>query len=685
MAGVSEGTLAQLAAWGFVPVPSRRRTKHPAVQWTEFQERKPTTDEIAAWEAAYANQNCGVVTGAISGLVVLDADSDDARAWCEEQGIPDTPCVQTRRGVHWYFRHPGTRVPTKARIHDTLGIDIRGDGGFVVAPPSRHYDTEAERESGHIYAWVRSPDDVPLADMPPWVLTMLTSAQEDEAPPPTERRNGTPPPPTNGTAHTSSRRGEAIAAAAMDDEESKVRNATKGERNTLLFQAAANLGEVVASGWIQESEVWERLSEAARAAKLRTHEIRTTIKSGLEKGKQQPRQLPPDRTDFAPRTFNPPPPDEPPGWYSDDMTHDTPPMMVPAVHTAHDGPPHAYFDVDTRRDERMHAPQERSRYIYTPTPDNEPPDLPPVVSLNDARILCVGNITVVTALPGVGKSAVCEAIAAAAINPHADTFGITTPANARVLYVDGERSARDHWVAMDRTRRRANIPAGGWVPEHVRYRLYAMEPKIKTRQHELECDIEEHHPDIVVLDGLGDFIRDPNDAGEVSEFIYALDAGAKRGNYGIIATVHPNPGSDKARGHMGSEAMRRAEAVLLLKKNPDGSRTLHSNFQHGKVRNDRDNLQSSFTWDDERRMFLSCANPDPTAQKQAARYERAAATYASTPIGFNELARAVAEGEGFTERNGKRWVDAMRERGFIVMTAAGLYVDASNADESTPF
>lgn len=72
-------------------------------------------------------------TGVLSGVVVIDADSPETVA--EMEAAYGRPAVRTRQGGHWYFRHPRNGKATSNKIKDKL--DRKGDGGYVVAPPSR--------------------------------------------------------------------------------------------------------------------------------------------------------------------------------------------------------------------------------------------------------------------------------------------------------------------------------------------------------------------------------------------------------------------------------------------------------------------------------------------------------------------------------------------------------------------
>lgn len=156
-------------ARGFSVIPIDN-DKRAAVRWMAYQSKRATPVEINGWwgpGAPYEGFNVGIVTGKVSGLVVLDIDGPEGEAAVAEFAMPDTAQVRTARGRHLYFAHPGEgNVPNFAgRLK---GVDLRGDGGYVVAPPSVH-------GSGHVYAWDDAFDDAAVpafADLPQWLLTL---------------------------------------------------------------------------------------------------------------------------------------------------------------------------------------------------------------------------------------------------------------------------------------------------------------------------------------------------------------------------------------------------------------------------------------------------------------------------------------------------------------------------------
>lgn len=114
--------------------------------------------------------NVGIATGAVSGLVVLDVDGPDGVASLAGKTIPPTPCVLTSNGKHFYFRHPGGVI--RNFVKKLPGLDLRGDGGYVVAPPSTHL-------SGKQYMWLPGAEHwtMQLADIPNWLLELIGQGQ----------------------------------------------------------------------------------------------------------------------------------------------------------------------------------------------------------------------------------------------------------------------------------------------------------------------------------------------------------------------------------------------------------------------------------------------------------------------------------------------------------------------------
>jgi hypothetical protein len=152
--------------WAVFPV---KRDKTPR---TEHGFKDATTDpqQIRVWWERWPDAGVGVRTGAGSGLLVLDVDgeagADALRELERRHGEPPVTAAATTGGGgrHVYFAHPGGDIRNTAKKLGP-GLDTRGDGGYVVGPPSAH-------ESGGAYAWEsgRHPGDVGIAPPPGWML-----------------------------------------------------------------------------------------------------------------------------------------------------------------------------------------------------------------------------------------------------------------------------------------------------------------------------------------------------------------------------------------------------------------------------------------------------------------------------------------------------------------------------------
>lgn len=171
----------RVRGWSVIPIGAG--SKRPLVRWEEYEYRLPTEEEILRWSRNWPDAGVAVVTGSVSGLVVLDMDprhGGDAslRALERAHGAlpPTVEAITGGGGRHLYFAYPGRTVRNQVAV--APGIDLRGDGGYVVAPPSVH-------PSGRRYTWAagRAPDAVSLAPLPAWLLHEVDAAARAGHPP----------------------------------------------------------------------------------------------------------------------------------------------------------------------------------------------------------------------------------------------------------------------------------------------------------------------------------------------------------------------------------------------------------------------------------------------------------------------------------------------------------------------
>jgi hypothetical protein len=244
--------------------------KHPVHgKWQEKATTDP--DTITQWWRYRPNANIGIATGEASGIFALDVDPDNdgfetlEKLEGEHGALPATWAVETGSGgLHYYFQWPGFDLRNSAGKLGP-GLDTRGNGGQVVAPPS---------VSGK-GPYVSSKTPV-IAEAPAWLLDMLRPA---------------PPRPTAPAAPFVVESGsyDTYTEKALQDECDSIAGARDGEQNDTINVAAFNVGQLVGAGALSEGEAREALLSAARAGNHPEGRAVATIESGLTAGMAEPR------------------------------------------------------------------------------------------------------------------------------------------------------------------------------------------------------------------------------------------------------------------------------------------------------------------------------------------------------------------------------------------------------------
>ncbi|KTW02418.1 AAA family ATPase [Sphingomonas sanguinis] len=277
---------------GYSVFPLKPNSKRPDVpSWQAYQVRRSSIEEVGAWVDDDPSRNIGIATGAVSGVVVLDLDSPAAAAAATLKGVPPTVEALTPRGRHLYFRYDPSQPITVAvgGSGNSLpqGIDVRGDGGYVVAPGSYYAPTPDELASGKkegAYAWApgHSPGEIDPAPLPSWVVEALAK------PDPVVCHSVSPGPlPLTQTGG-----GTAYGNAALQAECEAIRTAISGTRNHQLNRSTYVVAQLVAGGELDAHDARTALESAAAAAGLERSETRATINSGWASGSMQPRSAP---------------------------------------------------------------------------------------------------------------------------------------------------------------------------------------------------------------------------------------------------------------------------------------------------------------------------------------------------------------------------------------------------------
>lgn len=168
---------------GLPVIPIDPESKQPIVKWTRYQTRLPTSGEVESWWDQHPDANIAVITGQISGLVVVDVDAKkaDVAAEVKRAGAGAVIADTGGGGVHLFYAYP----PGARRVHNRAGVrpgvDVRGDGGYVVVAPSVH-------QSGRKYKWRGgAPNKAKLSSLPSppaWAVTREVSVNDNGEPVP---------------------------------------------------------------------------------------------------------------------------------------------------------------------------------------------------------------------------------------------------------------------------------------------------------------------------------------------------------------------------------------------------------------------------------------------------------------------------------------------------------------------
>jgi putative DNA primase/helicase len=283
----------EYAEHGWPVFPCDPKTKAPLIAGG-FHRASRDLDVVRRWWSSHPHAMIGVPTGPASGFSILDVDVDEAsgvdgptclaQLEAKHSKLPETVSTRTPRGgLHLLFRwSPQHPLRNSAGKLDP-GLDVRGDGGYAIVPPS-------VRPDGVAYRFENPTGLFDIAEAPDWLLqlacnrpsTVIASAHQPQLRP---------------TCATDAR-SEAYLAAALESELDLVRTAAEGTRNDQLNRSAFNLGQFVSAGLLDGVFAESGLLDAALACGLvkddREHSVRNTIASGLKAGAAHPRKIPSD-------------------------------------------------------------------------------------------------------------------------------------------------------------------------------------------------------------------------------------------------------------------------------------------------------------------------------------------------------------------------------------------------------
>ncbi len=269
-------------ASGFSLIPCKA-DKRPSGQWREYTVRRPSLKEVNDWYQEHAVQSIGLIGGSISHNVVF-IDLDGIPAIQQFAAAFPNLCENTKsvltgsqKGIHLYVRVDDIPDNINVRVPEVGGFEIRGNGQYVLAPPSIH-------PSGNFYRVHRQRDILHLPhinDVRDWMLNLRDTARQNGSE--AWRQNARPQ-----NIHSSAGK-QAFLEKVVSEEIARAEKATEGNRNNALFYAGLRLANYAAGGALNWDEMASLLYQAGMVSIGNHHEVERTIASAYRIGSKHPK------------------------------------------------------------------------------------------------------------------------------------------------------------------------------------------------------------------------------------------------------------------------------------------------------------------------------------------------------------------------------------------------------------
>lgn len=247
----------------------------------------------------------------------------------------------------------------------------------------------------------------------------------------------------------------------------------------------------------------------------------------------------------------------------------------------------------------------------------------PSITWQGKKIISIGEIFALVALPGTGKSQLIEILGSQFIASkndfEIDSLGFGIEAKRECLIIDTERSLDDNRNGFNRILRRTEAerrnlvhPDSGEIID-LDYRCFIEIDSLENRKRAFEYLVKTGKYSLVIVDGILDFSKGLNNEEDAGELIRWFRALANRYEFALAVTIHPNKGTSTIAGHLGAFLYRYARACLLVRPTEEDKdiKEITVNFEQGKLSHAGQEIgEVFFSWDEDQKLMVSVDKPE---------------------------------------------------------------------------
>jgi hypothetical protein len=313
---------------------------------------------------------------------------------------------------------------------------------------------------------------------------------------------------------------------------------------------------------------------------------------------------------------------------------------------------------------------------------NNPPPAPvPILCFAGSTICTPGNITAFQAGMKSGKTGLVGATIAAVIDDSGadhDNLGFSSDnyTGKAVLHIDTEQSRCDHHATITRALSRVGMESPpAWFRSFSLTDLSQANREVAIEVAIADAVAEFGGIFLIILDGVADLCRDPNNAEEAFGLVDKIHAAAIRYDCAIICVIHENPGSEKTRGHLGSQLSRKSETNLRLAKDPQsGVTTVWADYcRSAHIPKDQG---LCFQWSTAlgRHVSIGTAREIKSGERQQKVTQEAETVFeGADSLTYSELIKRIVAAVGIAQKTAEKRVTTYQAEGAVIKNQNGTY------------